>query len=52
MDLIKEENKKKINEINNLMQKQKADLEKIIEEKNNKINELTDLEDDLIREKK
>ena len=51
MEQLEEENKKKIDEINNLMQKQKADFEKVIEEKNNKIKELTDLRDDLIREK-
>ena len=33
------------------MQKQKADLEKVIEEKNNKIKESNDLKDDLIRKK-
>ena len=51
MEEREEENKKKIEEINNSWQKEKSDLEKVIEEKDNKIKDLTDLRDDLIREK-
>jgi len=51
MDEKEEENKQKINEMNIKMENQKADLEKIIEEKNNKIKELSDLRDNLILEK-